>query len=278
MLERFFPALASTSLDNVVLLVLGLGLLIKGSGLFVQSASSIARGLGVSELVVGLTLVAVGTSLPELVSAIIASLKSEGALVLGNVVGANVANITLIVGGAAALKTMPIAREMLERDGYMALVASALLGVFAFNGAVSMYEGAFLVLLYVAYTLFLVKTSQSYQSAYHISEFARYFFHFKYVTETARTVRNSLGKAESDKSASRSGNPRSRPRRLKRSESWKLAIATRMKASISVTNAWLSERLHMGVARAVSSNCSVYAKRRDKCGIYRKLQNITYDV
>ncbi len=199
MLEQHFPVLAETIVDNFVLLLAGLGLLVKGSGLFVQAASNSARRLGVSELVIGLTLVAIGTSLPELVSAIIASSRGESDLALGNVVGANITNITLVVGGAAALRTIPIAREMLERDGYLALVAAALLALFAFDNTVSRLEGVGFLLLFVAYTIFLIKTSQAYESAYHIRDFARYFFKFRYLTDTASAVGRSLRQAAAEK-------------------------------------------------------------------------------
>jgi len=63
-----------------------------------------------------------------------------------------------------------------------------------------------------------------------------------------------------------------------RSADWKLAIASKMKSGTSVRNRWLSERLKMGVLRAVSSNCSVYAKRKDECPHFRRLKNITFDV
>lgn len=204
MLEQHFPALTGTVLDNFALLAVGLALLVKGAGLFVQAASTIARRLGVTELVIGLTLVAIGTSLPELVAAVIASHKSEGDLVLGNVVGANIANITLIIGGAAALRAMPITREMLERDGYLALTAAVLLGIFAFDGTVSRLEGGVFGLLFVAYTVFLVKTSQAYEGAYHIRDFARFFFKFQYLTETAQAVARSMRGTTAGEAASES--------------------------------------------------------------------------
>jgi cation:H+ antiporter len=197
MLEYFFPELANTIIDNVILLILGLWILVKGSGIFVQSAGDIARYLGVSEFVIGMTLIAIGTSLPELVSAIIASINDQGSLVLGNIVGANVTNLTLIVGGAAALRAMPVAKAMLERDGYMALLATSLLGVFALNSNISLWEGIVFLTLFVAYTIFLVKTSQTYQEAYHIREFVHYFFRFEFLRSTAKSI-HSLLKFDAD--------------------------------------------------------------------------------
>lgn len=192
MLEQYLPILGGTILDNIALLTIGLGILIKGADIFVKAAGSIARTLGVSELVIGLTLVAVGTSLPELVAATVASLRGESALVLGNIVGSNVANITLIVGAAAALRAMPIEKQMLERDGYMALVAAVLLILFALNQTISRVEGVIFLLLFIAYSTFLVQTSNHYESAYHIRQFSRYFFKFGYVTGPTQALSRSI--------------------------------------------------------------------------------------
>jgi cation:H+ antiporter len=135
-----------------------------------------------------------------LVSAIIASLKGESALVLGNVIGSNVANITLIVGGAAVLRAMPIEKVMLERDGYLALSAAVLLLLFALNGVVSAFEGMVFFLLFVAYSVFLVQTSQDYQKAYHIRQFAQYFFRFGFITGPADSLRKSVRRTKESKS------------------------------------------------------------------------------
>jgi cation:H+ antiporter len=116
-----------TIADNAVLLMIGLAMLVNGSNLVVKAAGSVARRFGISELTIGLTLVAVGTSLPELAAAIIASAANEGALVTGNVVGANVANLTLVIGSAAVLGTIALQRETFERDGYLAIAADKLI-------------------------------------------------------------------------------------------------------------------------------------------------------
>lgn len=176
----------NTVLDNVALLALGFGILVNGANLFVKSAGSIARRYGFSELTIGLTLVAVGTSLPELVAAIIASRGNDGALVLGNVIGANIANLTLVIGGAAVLGTVILQRETLERDGYLAICAAVLLLFFGFDGYISAREGLVLTVLFFAYTAFLIETSQVYEQAYHIRHFSRYFFGLGFVTGPMR--------------------------------------------------------------------------------------------
>jgi len=175
-----------------LLLIVGLALLVKGAEFFVRSAGSIAKRFGVSELVIGLTLVAVGTSLPELVAAIIASIKGESALVMGNIAGANVANITLIIGLAAVIRTIRIEREMLERDGYLAFLAVIMLTAFAFNRSIVWWEGLAFLVIFLAYTVFLIETSEQLGATYHIREFARYFFRFRFVTRMADTMVDSI--------------------------------------------------------------------------------------
>ena len=83
---------------DIIILIIALFFLVASSNLFVNSSSKIAKNLGVSELIIGLTLVAIGTSTPELFSAILASIYKQGPLVIGNIIGANVANIAFIFG------------------------------------------------------------------------------------------------------------------------------------------------------------------------------------
>jgi cation:H+ antiporter len=85
-------------LVSVILLIIGLALLIKGSQFFVESAAYIARHFGVSELIIGLTLVSMGTSLPELGASVYAAYDGRGGIAVGNVVGSNIANIALVLG------------------------------------------------------------------------------------------------------------------------------------------------------------------------------------
>ena len=90
------------AIAEILLFALGLILLVKGSDFFVKAAASIAKRLGVLEFVIGLTLVAVGTSIPEFAASIAASVKHESGLIIGNIVGSNIANIGLILGLVAS--------------------------------------------------------------------------------------------------------------------------------------------------------------------------------
>jgi cation:H+ antiporter len=138
----------------------GLVLLIGSSRILVWSAVEIATSLGVSDLVIGLTVVAVGTSLPELASSLIASRKGEDDIALGNILGSNLFNTLAVVGLAAAIRPLDADPSMLTRDlPVMGMLTVALFVIgFGFRkmGRVSRLEGAFLLASYLAYMLWLV--------------------------------------------------------------------------------------------------------------------------
>ena len=118
---------------NILIFIVGTTMLVKGSDLFVDAAANIARSWGVSELVIGLTLVSIGTSLPELASSVYAGIEGQGDFIIGNIVGSNVTNISLILAiGICGVGTMAFDRKMLTRDGvFMILVYLVCAGLFA---------------------------------------------------------------------------------------------------------------------------------------------------
>lgn len=181
-------------LYHVFLLIVGLFLLIKGSDLFVKSASSIAKKLGVSEFVIGLTLVAVGTSIPELVSSLAASLKQQSDIVIGNIVGSNIANIGLIIGLAAIISVIKTREEMLKRDGYIMLLAALLFYLFSIDGMISRIESMIFILFYVAYIGFLFKEKPKFKGEYGFKEFITYFLKFEYLNAVVKRVNNKKGR------------------------------------------------------------------------------------
>lgn len=109
-----------------VLLIVGFLLLIKGAGYFVDSASAIAGKLNISPLIIGLTIVAFGTSAPEAVVSIIAALDNNGDMVIGNIVGSNIVNITLLLGVTALIAPMAIERETQTREIPFSLAAAVI--------------------------------------------------------------------------------------------------------------------------------------------------------
>jgi cation:H+ antiporter len=147
---------------SIILLIIGLAILVKGSDFFVESAAYIARHFGVSELIIGLTLVSMGTSLPELGASVYASYNGQGGIAVGNVVGSNIANIALVLGACLLLKEIAIKRKMLKRDGLVMLGVSLLFILFIYDG-VERWEGLILGIVFGAYIFYLYKQNKAEQ-------------------------------------------------------------------------------------------------------------------
>lgn len=175
-------------LIEMILFLVGLVLLVKGSDYFVKSSSTIARQLGVSEFIIGLTLVSIGTSLPELASAIASALNGSTGLFLGNVIGANIANIGLITGVAVMFRNIKIRREMFIRDGAILFFVIAIFIGFILDSTISRIEAGIFVFLYLVYLLFLVESKNHGVQKQKLSKFAAYFFRFRYLA----TIRKGI--------------------------------------------------------------------------------------
>ena len=145
-------------------LVLGLLVLVASSRLLVWGAVTIAQSLGVSDLLIGLTVVAIGTSLPELASSVMAARKGEHDIALGNVIGSNLFNTLAVVGLAAVIHPMPVAAEVLSRDVLVMGLLTVLLFAFAWSrkghgGRINRFEGGVLLAGYIGYTVYLLQTA-----------------------------------------------------------------------------------------------------------------------
>ncbi|MEX2531639.1 MAG: calcium/sodium antiporter [Gemmatimonadota bacterium] len=146
-------------LRNASLILGGLGALVLGSTWLVSGAVAIAETLGVSELVIGLTIVAAGTSLPEVATSVLASLRGQRDIAVGNVVGSNVFNILAVLGisSIVAPEGIAVARSVLTFDMLIMLaVAVACLPIFFSGHRIDRWEGALFLGYYVAYTAYLV--------------------------------------------------------------------------------------------------------------------------
>nr|WP_198929208.1 calcium/sodium antiporter [Marinobacter sp. X15-166B] len=144
-------------------LLIGLVLLVASSRLLVWGAVSIAQSFGISDLIIGLTIVAIGTSLPELAAAIAAVKKNEHDLILGNILGSGIFNTLAVVGLAASIHPLTVDPEVLYRDWMLmtALTAALLVMCLGLKGrlrSINRVEGGILVITYVAYTSYLVST------------------------------------------------------------------------------------------------------------------------
>lgn len=141
-------------------LVLGLVILVLSSRLLVWGAVTVAKALGVDDLIIGLTVVAVGTSLPELASSIMAARKGEHDIALGNVVGSNLFNTLAVVGLAAVLHPMDaLPAEILQRDVLIMAILTVLLPVLCLGGKIGRAKGLALLAAYVGYTVYLITTA-----------------------------------------------------------------------------------------------------------------------
>lgn len=148
----------------MIWLIAGLVLLIISSRLLVWGAVSIAHDLGVSDLIIGLTIVAIGTSLPELASSVMAARKGEHDLALGNIIGSNLFNTLAVVGLAGAIQPMSIPSEIINRDWVLMALLTLALFILGYdrsgngNGNINRIEGSVLLLVYVAYTTYLINS------------------------------------------------------------------------------------------------------------------------
>lgn len=148
-------------LVSVLLILAGLGLLVLGGRLFVEAAVTLAAQLGVPDSIVGLTIVAIGTSLPELATSIIAAVRGESDLSIGNVVGSNIFNVLCILGLVALVR--PFAAGQIEPVDLMVMVGlTVILLPMLFSGfRVTRLEGVFLLALYAGYMVYLATSNRA---------------------------------------------------------------------------------------------------------------------
>ncbi len=140
--------------------IIGLVLLVFGAEMLVRQAARIAQNLGIAPVVVGLTVVAFGTSAPELAISLQSTLAGSGDIAIGNVVGSNIANILLILGISAVITPMLVAQQLIRFDVPIMIGASILFYWMAWNGNISRVEGGILALLLVIYILFVVQQAR----------------------------------------------------------------------------------------------------------------------
>ena len=147
---------------DCLLIIVGLALLILGSNWLVEGAVALARALGLSELVIGLTVIAAGTSLPEVATSVIAAIKGERDIAVGNIVGSNIFNLLAVLGLAALIspQAINVAQNALAFDfPVMIAVAIACLPIFFAGYTINRWEGLLFLAYYVAYTAYLVMSS-----------------------------------------------------------------------------------------------------------------------
>lgn len=146
----------------VILLILGFVFLVKGADAFVEGCSSIAKRFQVPSLIIGMTIVAMGTSLPETAVSITASVTGNNALAVSNAVGSNIFNLMIVVGVCAILTPVAVRKETLKIDFPFSIVCAVLLLVF---GAIGMtlghVDGVLFIVLFVIFILYMIKSAQN---------------------------------------------------------------------------------------------------------------------
>ena len=153
-------ATGKSTVGALVYAILGLGVLVIGAYMLVTGAVAIARGWGISEAVIGLTVVAVGTSLPELATSIVAAYRQHGEVIIGNILGSNIFNILGILGLTATIFPIPIAEQIARYDVWLLLGVTSLFAVYLFcSFRISRISGVVMLLSYVTYTAWLYSAS-----------------------------------------------------------------------------------------------------------------------
>jgi cation:H+ antiporter len=180
---------------QIVLVIVGLVLLVQGSNLFVEAAIIFAKSIGVSELVIGLTIVAAGTSMPEVATSIMATIRGQRDIAVGNVIGSNTFNILGVLGvtGIVAPTSLAVAPSILTFDMWVMLaVAVACLPVFFTGREIARWEGAVFLGYYMAYTAYLILMSQEHDALPMLSNVMLWFV----VPITVITIIASLMKSK----------------------------------------------------------------------------------
>ncbi|ABV88923.1 calcium/sodium antiporter [Shewanella pealeana] len=143
-------------LFNIFMLVAGLGALVWSADKFVYGAAAFARNLGLPPMLIGLTIVAMGSSAPEMFVAATASLEGMTDTAIGNVLGSNIANITLILGITALLGAISVSSQTLKREIPMMLVATVIVGYFLHDGFLTRIEGVSLLVMFIGLMGYLI--------------------------------------------------------------------------------------------------------------------------
>lgn len=151
-----------TKFHDIVFILLGLFGLAYGSDIFVDGATRLALMLGISEFVIGLTIVALGTSLPEVATLLIATIRGKSGIAIGTIIGSNIFNILLVLGIAGSICPFKIAEESYMLDLTVMLIFAVIIAPLAYFGKrIARWEGVLLLLGYIAYIAYIVVRSQS---------------------------------------------------------------------------------------------------------------------
>ena len=158
----------------ILFLIAGLAILVFGAEWLVRGASRLATAFGISPLVVGLTVVAFGTSAPELAVSVMSAFKDQADIALGNVVGSNICNVLLILGISSIIVPLTVHRQLVRFDIPVMIGVSLLLWALAIDGRLGRIDGILLTALIVIYTIYLIRRSRR-EEAEVIAEYEKEF-------------------------------------------------------------------------------------------------------
>lgn len=198
---------------DVVLLIVGMALLIKGADWFVDGASKIARAMKIPSLIIGLTLVSIGTSAPEFSVSVTAAIRGENDISFGNVIGSNIFNTFFVIGASALFTTLVVSKNMKKYDLPILIAIYLLLFLFAFAitpNIVSRWEAIIIFLLTIAYTVFLIIRSKNEEPVEEIENKTKWYMNVLFlalglagiiwggdlVVDSASNIAKELGMSE----------------------------------------------------------------------------------
>lgn len=162
----FYDGASISTLYNIIALVLGLVGLYFGADFLIRGGVKVALAAGVKKVVVGLTVVAFGTSLPELVVSVTSTLTGDYSIAIGNVVGSNIANIALVLGIAAIIRPVDVENVVLKFDMWVVLGVSILFMILSIDGVINVFDGVVLIFSFIAYIIWVSYTSKE----HHLEE------------------------------------------------------------------------------------------------------------
>ncbi len=161
-MEQFLNFFQTNVIGAAILIVIGFVLLVKGADFFVEGASSVAKMLRVPSLIIGLTIVAMGTSLPETSVSISASMSNQNTLAVSNVIGSNIFNLIVVLGVCAMLSELHVSKDVLKRDYPFSVACAILLLVFGIIGMeLGRVDGIIFLVIFVIFIIYLVRSAMN---------------------------------------------------------------------------------------------------------------------
>ena len=146
-------------LVNIIILIIGFVVLVKGADLFVDAASSLAENFHLSKMLIALTIVAFGTSAPEAAVSIVAALENSSAISISNVIGSNIFNVLAVLGINGLICSLPISRQVIRKDLPILCLSTGLTLLFMIDGKFTRIEGLIFLLCIVLYVIMLIRYS-----------------------------------------------------------------------------------------------------------------------